>query len=74
MSPGGCCHGERVHDENKFDCWLRCSVLSGQHAEGADQSLVLLLAGKEHVLICAVINGEEKDIRTLLEKRTRKQG
>jgi hypothetical protein len=47
MNPSGCCHGERVHNENKFDYWLRRPVLSGQHFEGTDQSLVLLLAGKE---------------------------
>jgi hypothetical protein len=54
--PSGCCHGKRVHNENKIDCWVRCSNLSGQLFEGTDPPVVLLLPGKEHVLACAVIN------------------
>jgi hypothetical protein len=46
--PSGCCHGDKVKDENKLDFWMRCSILSGQLFEGTDQPLVPLPTGKEH--------------------------
>ena len=52
---------------------MRCSILSGQLCKGTDQPLVLLSTGKEHVLSCAVIIGEEEEINTVLERQARSQ-
>lgn len=58
-----------MKDENKLDFWMRCSILSGQLLTGTDQPLALLSTGKEHVLDCAVIPGEDEEINTELTRQ-----
>lgn len=48
---------------------MRCSILSGQLCKGTDQRLVLLSTGKERVLSCAVIIGEEEEIKLCLKDK-----